>query len=385
MPEPTDQYTGSLDSEVHEKMFRSSGESEARPPVFQVNYFRVVSARKTTVRLLNVPLQTVSDAICRFKELGNDGRRPENTVNTSKNHKLHRQNTIGRGLAFLINNINYQCININRKIIDGSNRKIQGIRIIWRGKQLKILNMYHPPNLKSLPTDLQDLFTVSTICLGDLNAKHLICGCSTANLRGNELLNIIDDKYFSILNDGRSTHFSYSYSTKEALDISITSSDLGPSCKWTLLENLGKDHLPILIELKKRQLVPTSNNKQWIFKKADWHYFGENGFKKNHFSPAIPQSSPGGAKLEKVQLSAARIITGLRNTCPRDIVLFEADLQSLSLRRHACLTKYYNKLRSLDSRNRTSAYVKDWCKNQRLRRNSSFSQMVSFNLTVGAV
>ncbi|GFV09506.1 RNase H domain-containing protein [Trichonephila clavipes] len=74
-------------------------------------------------------------------------------------------------------------------------------------------------------------------------------------------------------------------------------------------------------------------------------------------------------KLEKVQLSAARIITGLKNTCPRDIVLFETDLQILSHRRRTCLTKYYNKLRSLDSRNRTSAYFKDWCNNQRLRRN----------------
>ncbi|GFU82868.1 putative RNA-directed DNA polymerase from transposon BS [Trichonephila clavipes] len=63
-------------------------------------------------------------------------------------------------------------------------------------------------------------------------------------------------------------------------------------------------------------------------------------------------------KLEKVQQSAARIITVLRNTCPRDIVLFEADLQPLSLRRRACLTKYYNKLRNLDSRNRISAYFK---------------------------
>ncbi|GFW88658.1 hypothetical protein TNCV_2833191 [Trichonephila clavipes] len=43
----------------------------------KVCYFRVVSARETTVRLLNVPRQTVFDAICRFKELGNDGRRPE--------------------------------------------------------------------------------------------------------------------------------------------------------------------------------------------------------------------------------------------------------------------------------------------------------------------
>ncbi|GFY23740.1 RNase H domain-containing protein [Trichonephila clavipes] len=90
-------------------------------------------------------------------------------------------------------------------------------------------------------------------------------------------------------------------------------------------------------------------------------------------------------KLEKVQLSTARIIIGLKNTCPRDIVLFEAYLQPLILRRRACLTKYYNKLRSLDSRNRTSAYFKDWCKNQRFRRNSPFCQMVSFNLTIGAV
>ncbi|GFX05551.1 uncharacterized protein TNCV_3434551 [Trichonephila clavipes] len=53
----------------------------------KVFYFRVVSARKTTVRLLNVPRQTESDAICRFKELGNDGRRPgrgrKRTVNTA--------------------------------------------------------------------------------------------------------------------------------------------------------------------------------------------------------------------------------------------------------------------------------------------------------------
>ncbi|GFX94004.1 uncharacterized protein TNCV_3413661 [Trichonephila clavipes] len=79
------------------------------------------------------------------------------------------------------------------------------------------------------------------------------------------------------------------------------------------------------------------------------------------------------------------VTTGLRNTCPRDIILFEADRQPLSFRRRACLTKYYNKLRSLDSRNHTSAYFKDWCNNQKLRRNSSFSQMVSFNFTVGAV
>ncbi|GFS92440.1 uncharacterized protein TNCV_1159371 [Trichonephila clavipes] len=57
----------------------------------KVCYFRVVSARKTTVRLPNVPRQTVSDAICHFKELGNDGRRLGSgrkcPVNISRNRK----------------------------------------------------------------------------------------------------------------------------------------------------------------------------------------------------------------------------------------------------------------------------------------------------------
>ncbi|GFV01763.1 RNase H domain-containing protein [Trichonephila clavipes] len=56
---------------------------------------------------------------------------------------------------------------------------------------------------------------------------------------------------------------------------------------------------------------------------------------------------------------------------------------TLTLTKH--FVKYYNELRSLDSQNRTSAYFKDWCNNQRLRRNNPFSQKVSFNLTVGAL
>ncbi|GFU76433.1 uncharacterized protein TNCV_4172691 [Trichonephila clavipes] len=45
-----------------------------------------------TVRLLNVPQQTVSDAICRFKELDNDGRRSgsglKRTVHNSQNDRI---------------------------------------------------------------------------------------------------------------------------------------------------------------------------------------------------------------------------------------------------------------------------------------------------------
>ncbi|GFT69651.1 reverse transcriptase domain-containing protein, partial [Nephila pilipes] len=51
-------------------------------------------------------------------------------------------------------------------------------------------------------------------------------------------------------------------------------------------------------------------------------------------------------KLEQIQLSAARIITDLKHSCPSNIVLFEADVQPLLFCRQTGLVKYFNKLSS---------------------------------------
>lgn len=60
-------------------------------------------------------------------------------------------------------------------------------------------------------------------------------------------------------------------------------------------------------------------------------------------------------KLERVQFSAARVITGLRNSCPRDIVLYEANLQSLRLLSKILLAKYFSKLTSYCNQHRFGA------------------------------
>ncbi|GFT21484.1 reverse transcriptase domain-containing protein [Trichonephila clavipes] len=86
-------------------------------------------------------------------------------------------------------------------------------------------------------------------------------------------------------------------------------------------------------------------------------------------------------KLEKVQLSAARIITGLKPSCPSNIVLFEADLQPLLVLRKAGLVKYFNKLSSFGQRNQT--YLKNWISRQRLKKNSPFSQDEAQNFLTG--
>ncbi|GFS60400.1 RNase H domain-containing protein [Trichonephila clavipes] len=85
-------------------------------------------------------------------------------------------------------------------------------------------------------------------------------------------------------------------------------------------------------------------------------------------------------KLERVQLCAARIITGLRYSCQIDIVLFESNLPSLSKRRLYSLTRYFNKLYSYNEQHRTSAYLHAWINNRRLMIHSPFSYARTLNL-----
>ncbi|GFW89388.1 putative RNA-directed DNA polymerase from transposon BS [Trichonephila clavipes] len=79
-------------------------------------------------------------------------------------------------------------------------------------------------------------------------------------------------------------------------------------------------------------------------------------------------------KLEREQLSAARIITGLRYSCPTGIVLYEADIQPLTMRFEVNSYRYFNKIKSFGSFNRTS-FIINWTNNQRLKRDSPLNYM----------
>lgn len=88
-------------------------------------------------------------------------------------------------------------------------------------------------------------------------------------------------------------------------------------------------------------------------------------------------SSSNFDKLERVQLSAARAIKGLRNGCTRDIVLYEADLQPLRHRSKTLLAKYFAKLTSYSNQHRTSIYLCNWSNNRQLKTESPLSRAES--------
>lgn len=142
----------------------------------------------------------------------------------------------GGGLSLLVRHLQYKNIEIPQ--LSDSKIEIQGISFPWRGKNIKVFNSYNPPCSPGLPDCMFNWSDDNTFFLGDLNAKHPNWGCTSSNARGNTLLNLIDDKSYMVLNDGSPTHYSQSYDSKEALDITIVSPDLFPHCRWTVLNDI---------------------------------------------------------------------------------------------------------------------------------------------------
>ena len=64
-------------------------------------------------------------------------------------------------------------------------------------------------------------------------------------------------------------------------------------------------------------------------------------------------------KLARIQLQAARLITGPWRRTPTDIILIEADLIPINSEQHLPTTKYMGKLRSLEN-HKTADLVKYW-------------------------
>ncbi|GFW25437.1 putative RNA-directed DNA polymerase from transposon BS [Trichonephila clavipes] len=92
-------------------------------------------------------------------------------------------------------------------------------------------------------------------------------------------------------------------------------------------------------------------------------------------------------KLDRVQLNTARIITGLRYGYPADIVLYEADIQPLTMRFEVISYRYFNKIKIFGSFNRISSFILNWTSNQRLKQDIPFNYMrkygfIDFNVDI---
>lgn len=156
------------------------------------------------------------------------------------------------GVCILIHNsIAYNKINT---FFDDSLQNIC-IQISVNGKQISIVSFYSPTNcnpafdktkfenlIKSIPEPM--------IIAGDFNAHHTSWGCCSTSPRGRTVLDVVDDNFLVLLNDGTPTTVGSVTWRPNALDLAIVSPSLAPLCTWSVHDDpLGSYHLPGVINL----------------------------------------------------------------------------------------------------------------------------------------
>ena len=123
---------------------------------------------------------------------------------------------------------------------------------------MSFLNVYVPP-IRSSPTDGRtDSFSPSILpssrnlfILGDFNCHHPLWDSrGTSDLRGEEVFDWVISSDLLPLNDPDTpTLLHRSSGSRSSPDISFAPSTLALSCSWEVLQDLGSDHLPILLSV----------------------------------------------------------------------------------------------------------------------------------------
>ncbi|GFX33313.1 putative RNA-directed DNA polymerase from transposon BS [Trichonephila clavipes] len=145
----------------------------------------------------------------------------------------------------------------------------------------------------------------------DFNAKNTTWGSTITNARGLVLSNLVNDKAFLCLNDGTHTFRSNSYGSTDVLDLTFISPGLFPYSSWRVLDNIGSDHLPILVEIDLKVNCNGVKNLHWNFKKADWSLF-------ENISNNLISQEPISDNLEKERSHLKHsIFTAAKSSIPR--------------------------------------------------------------------
>ena len=154
-----------------------------------------------------------------------------------------------------------------------------------RGKWLDLTNIYAPPgrddfNITWIP--------VSDVCViaGDFNGHSKLWDRNQPNdKRGDDIVDFTLTHNLFLCNDGSPTRINRGTGGMSSPDITIASTSLANKISWATLNDLGSDHMPIVIEVKNEHTKRHPQSKKqrrrrWRSAKADWTSFANQIDKK---------------------------------------------------------------------------------------------------------
>ena len=183
--------------------------------------------------------------------------------------------------------------------------------------------MYAPP-IRSSPTDGRtDSFSSSILSssrnlfiLGDFNCHHPLWDSRvTSDPSGEEVFDWVISSDLLPLNDPDTpTLLHRSFGSRSYPDISFAPSTLALSCSWEVLQDLGSDHLPILLSIPLSLVFrPNERPPSFNFQKARW----------DDFASYIDSHCPSAEEYSSLFLSsAAALITSLAMNVAKSSILF---------------------------------------------------------------
>ena len=144
---------------------------------------------------------------------------------------------------------------------------------------MSFLNVYAPP-IRSSPTDGRtDSFSPSSrnlFILGDFNCHHPFWDSRvTSDPHGEEVFDWVISSDLLPLNDPDTpTLLHRSFGSRSFPDTSFAPSTLALSCSWEVLQDLGSDHLPILLSVPLSPVFrPNERPSYFNFQKTRWDGF----------------------------------------------------------------------------------------------------------------
>ena len=188
---------------------------------------------------------------------------------------------------------------------------------------MSFLNVYAPP-ICSSPTDGRtDSFSPSILSfsrnlfiLGDFNCHHPLWDSrvTTDPCREEVFDWVISSDLLPINDPNTPTLLHRSSGSRTSLDISFAPSSLALSCSWEVLQNLGSDHLPILLSIPFSSVFrPNERPPSFNFQKACW----------DGFASYIDSHCPSAEEYSSLSLfSAAAFFTSLTLNAAKSFISF---------------------------------------------------------------
>ena len=177
-----------------------------------------------------------------------------------------------QGMVTLINNsLDAEVSNVPTN--DGND--IQKVELWKNGQHFRVFNIYSPPGV-ICNAHLHETNFRKTILAGDTNAHSPMWGYQDTNASGDYVEDILNSTNLILLQnkDSPPTFFHRPSGACTRPDQTLISADIQEQCSWDVLDDLGSDHLPILISIAMEKKKGKPKRKTaWNYSKADWEEY----------------------------------------------------------------------------------------------------------------